>query len=180
MNKAIFSDLDGTIIRTNSGKKFPKDIDDWTLKTDVLDAYYNYMSNNLIGLICIVTNQGGVEAGYFTKEDIFTKLENIRIAIQKYYLDKYTYRVDIDFGISFTMNKKDFKRKPNPGLGYELAIRNNLYLSRCIMVGDADGGEDSHSSDDIDFANNCVMNFMSVDNFVNIYSNEFYITPNIY
>lgn len=180
MNKAIFSDLDGTLIRVKSGNKFPKDIDDWELKTDVLNALYTYMSNNLIGLICIVTNQGGVQAGYWTVEEINSKLENIVKSIKEYYLSNFNYRIDIDYGVSYTINKNDFNRKPNPGMGYKLALRNNLFLSRCIMIGDADGTKDAHSSDDIEFANNCVMNFLSVDNFVNIYSNNFYITPNLF
>jgi len=180
MNKAVFCDLDDTLIKVKSNNKFPKTIDDWELRTEVLDSLYTYMSNNLIGLICIVTNQGGVQAGFWKKEQIDSKLEAVRNAVHKYFIEKYNYRIDTDYGVSYTTNPNDFMRKPNPGLGYQLATRNRVFLSRCIMIGDADGGEDSHSSDDVDFANNCVMNFWSVDNFVNIYSNDLYITPTLF
>jgi DNA 3'-phosphatase len=170
MNKALFSDLDGTLIRTKSGKKFPENKDDWELDYTVLNAMYNYMFKNLSGTLCIVTNQGGVEAGYSTVEDMNFKLHSIKEAIEKYFIDKYSYNVKVDYGACFTNDPTDFLRKPNPGLGYHLALRNNLSLSKCIMVGDASGLETSFSDTDFGFAQNCVMNYFDVEQFVALYS----------
>ena len=170
MNKAVFSDLDGTLIKTKSGKTFPENIDDWYLDLTVLDSIYNYMFKNLTGTLCIVTNQGGVEAGYLTKEEFMLKLDNIKKAIHKYFLDKYNYNITIDAGVSFTNDNRDFMRKPNPGLGYYLALSNNVFLPQCIMIGDASGEEGDHSDADYMFANNCVMNYFDVEKFVLFYS----------
>ncbi len=170
MTRAVFADLDGTLIRTKSNKTFPENIDDWVLDYTVLDAIYNYMFKNLSGTLCIVTNQGGVEAGYFTRDEITLKLNNIREAIFNYFLDKYNYNVKIDSAASFTNDPTDFMRKPNPGLGYKLAIHNNLILTQCIMVGDASGREGDHSDVDEGFASNCVMNYFDVEAFIMFYS----------
>jgi DNA 3'-phosphatase len=178
MNKAVFSDLDGTLIRTKSGKTFPVDKDDWVLDLTVLDAIYNYMFKNLTGTLCIVTNQGGVEAGFHTRESIVTKLEDIRKAIFKYFMDKYNYNVKIDSGACYTNDPTDFMRKPNPGLGYHLGINNNLILTQCVMIGDASGREGDHSDSDEGFASNCVMNYFDVETFVMVYSpNDIYKSP---
>ena len=180
MNRAVFADLDGTLIHTKSAKKFPENIDDWLLDLTVLDSIYNYMFKSLSGTLCIVTNQGGVEAGYVTRNDIILKLSNIKEAIFNYYLDKYNYNVKIDYAASFTNDPTDFMRKPNPGLGYQLAIRNNLILTNCIMVGDASGREGDHSDVDEGFASNCVMNYFDVENFVMFYSpNKIYRNESI-
>jgi len=180
MNKAVFADLDGTLIRTKSGKTFPKDKDDWVLDLTVLDAVYNYMFKNLTGTLCIVTNQGGVEAGFITRDDVTIKLANIREAIFKYFMDKYNYNVKIDSAASYTNDPTDFMRKPNPGLGYHLAINNNLILTQSVMIGDASGREGDHSDSDEGFASNCVMNYFDVETFVMVYSpNDIYKSPMI-
>ena len=162
MNKAVFADLDDTLVKTKSGEKIPKDRNDWVLDLTVLDAIYNYMFKHLSGTLCIVTNQGGVEDEVITREDVTVKLENVRKAIYDYYMKKYNYNVKVDSGASYTNDPTDFMRKPNPGLGYHLAIQNNLILAKCVMVGNADVDEA--------FANNCIMNHFDVESFVMFYS----------
>ena len=178
MNKAVFADLDGTLINTKSGKTFPENVNDWILDLTVLDTMYAYMFKNLIGTLCIVSNQGGVESGYITRDEVMAKLSNIKLAIEEYFLDKYSYNLKIDFAASFTNDPTDFMRKPNPGLGYKLAIANNLVLSQCIMIGDASGREGDHSDVDEGFASNCIMNYFDVESFVMFFSpNKLYRNP---
>lgn len=178
MNKAVFADLDGTLVRSKSGKKYPENTDDWILDLTLLDAIYAYMFRNLSGTLCIISNEEGVEAGMVTRDNVMARLTKIKNAIADYFLDKYSYNLKIDFAASFTNDPTDFMRKPNPGLGYKLAIANNLILSQCIMIGDSSGREDDSSDIDEGFASNCVMNYFDVENFVMFYSpNEIYRNP---
>ena len=55
--KFLFTDLDGTLIKTISGKTFPKDATDFQLRKEVLDKIK--LMPGLLGIF-IVTNQGGI------------------------------------------------------------------------------------------------------------------------
>ena len=65
--KVLFIDLDGTLIKTISGKTFPEDITDFRIQLSVLDKIVEKLPN--LNSFYIVTNQGGVDI-YYTKEDI--------------------------------------------------------------------------------------------------------------
>ena len=64
--KVLFADLDGTLIKTRSGKDFPVDKDDWTIPSYVIRSIRKYAPDYLL----IVTNQGGIGYG-IVKEDDF-------------------------------------------------------------------------------------------------------------
>ena len=56
-------------------------------------------------------------------------------------------------------------RKPNPGLAYNLAIKNNIILLQCVAI-----GSDEHLEEM--FANNCGMHSFDVETFLSFYSTE--------
>ena len=62
--KVLFIDLDGTLIKTISGKTFPEDITDFRIQLPVLDKIIEKIPNLIY--FFIVTNQGGI--GKFTTE----------------------------------------------------------------------------------------------------------------
>lgn len=126
LNKALFLDLDGTIIKTKSGETFAKDINDWEFISGVLPAIKRYVEKGYI--IVIVSNQGGIELGYHTASYIEDKIQNIRREIEDY--------IRIDVNISYCPYMDGYYRKPNPGMAYHFAIALNLDLRKSIMIGD--------------------------------------------
>ena len=79
----IFSDLDGTLINTVSGKTFPEDITDFRIRKDVLDVLRKLSREGTLKDICIVTNQGGIPQ-YVSEQEFETKLMAIRTFISGY------------------------------------------------------------------------------------------------
>ena len=125
-NKGLFLDLDGTIITTKSGNKFPDDEHDWKFLPKVLDKIKFYSDQGYI--VCITTNQGGIEMGKVTQEVIENKLRDITQEIES------NIRTDVNTVYCPSMN--GYHRKPNPGQAYTLALELELDLSESIMVSD--------------------------------------------
>ena len=72
--KVLFIDLDSTLIKTISGKKFPEDITDFRIQLPVLNKVVEKFPK--LEFFFIVTNQGGI-GKFTTKEDFITKLISI-------------------------------------------------------------------------------------------------------
>lgn len=127
--KALFADLDNTVIETESGRKFPIHSDDWKLIPEILPFIKKYTDNGY--RLIIVSNQGGIESGYLTDVTFKNKIEAICKLIEK--VNKLKKN-----SISFFYCKEmeGYNRKPNPGMAYEAALEYELDLSQCVMVGD--------------------------------------------
>lgn len=154
-NKIAAFDLDGTIIKTKSGRVFPKDKDDWVFFNDnVKKVLYNLCNNNF--KIVIFTNQSGIGKGKIKREDFEKKIENIEKDL------------NLDFDI-FIATGDDYYRKPRTGMWdlfqslYPVKIdyRNSFYC------GDAaareknwiPGKKKDFSSSDMNFAHNIGLKF---------------------
>lgn len=159
--KYLFSDLDGTLIETLSGETFPKDKDDWKLKTDVIEAIKKLNPERLY----IVSNQGGIEKGYFTEESFEIKMINIINSLRKCLPDIK----DIDYEYCITNDKNDTYRKPNAGMIYVIQQRCGISLNEALMIGDASGKEGQFSDSDKKCAENAGMAYMDVEDFINNY-----------
>ena len=129
-HKILLCDLDGTLIVTKSGKTFPIDEDDWRFKDGVKEAIQNYNPK----CIFIVTNQGGIEAGFVDEANFFRKfktiIENIR-----------TWGHFIVDGIYCTSTDKNhYYRKPNIGMvehfQYDYFHGHDFSPSEALMIGD--------------------------------------------
>jgi D,D-heptose 1,7-bisphosphate phosphatase len=133
MNKAIFLDRDGTIIKDKNYaykkediKFLPKSIEGLKLLQD-----NNY---NLI----IVTNQSGIARGFFSETDYFNfrdelhhKLELKGVNIDAEYFCPHHFEEGRGkYRINCTC------RKPNPGMILEAKKDFNLNLDYCWMIGD--------------------------------------------
>lgn len=66
----LFCALDGTLIETISGERFPKGIWDMKLKLDVLDAIKKLKPE----FVLIASNQSGIESGSADAQKFETKL----------------------------------------------------------------------------------------------------------
>lgn len=87
--------MDGTLIKTISGKTFPEDITDFRIQLPVLNKIIEKIPN--LTYFFIVTNQGGI--GKFTTEgDFQTKLFSIERFCDMYFRDRVKiYFSDSDY-----------------------------------------------------------------------------------
>lgn len=161
--KVLFADMDGTLIRTRSGNDHPTDINDWLLKDDVIENIYKMGIERLH----IVSNQGGISKGYFTKKDINRKINNICMAIQSFGSSGYCpFFVTYDF--CETDNRHDIKRKPNTGMFDNfMRVFGKYKKDDCLMLGDASGKEGDFSDSDLKAAENFGIDYIDVNDFVN-------------
>lgn len=162
--KVIFSDLDGTLIETISGKTFPKGIWDMKIRFDVLDKIKEIKPECLL----IVTNQGGIEKGFVNRRNFEFKMEYLCRSIKEY--------TEIPVEYSYCeKNATTYKyRKPNTGmldsLMYKMInrgiIENGIETDKMLMIGDASGKDGQFSDSDKRTAENYCIDYMDVEDFV--------------
>lgn len=163
--KVIFSDLDGTLIETISGKTFPKGIWDMKIRFDVLDKIKEIKPECLL----IVTNQGGIEKGFVNRRNFEFKMEYLCRSIKEY--------TEIPVEYSYCeKNATTYKyRKPNTGMLDSLMhkminrgiIENGIETDKMLMIGDASGKDGQFSDSDKKTAENYCIDYMDVDDFAN-------------
>jgi HAD superfamily hydrolase (TIGR01662 family) len=134
INKALFLDLDGTIIVTRSGARFPKDKMDYKFNQNILYAIEQYVNQGFH--VMIVSNQGGIEKGIVKLNDF---REKIRRIVNVIIVETGIPMAHIGYRYAIGNSEDDYFRKPNPGMAYDLAMSYILDLSESIMVGDASG-----------------------------------------
>lgn len=159
--KVLFADLDGTLIDTISGDTFPKGIWDMCIRFDVLDVIKKLAPDYIL----IVTNQGGIEAGFVNEVNFRAKLEYVGRSISEYCgCECYAqYCVSND--------KSYLYRKPNTKMLEcltEVHVGDDFeYIkSVSLMIGDASGKEGQFSDSDKKTAENFGIDYMDVEDFV--------------
>lgn len=151
-NIVIF-DLDGTIIKTKSGKTFPINKNDWIFNYDNIVSFLNNLENTIIG---IISNQKGLKSDGQIK-DWEEKINQICKSI--------------NFHFVFASFKDDRYRKPMVSSWDFLKeqFKNlNIANSDIVYVGDAAGREGDHSDTDLKFALNCNFKFNTPEKFFKI------------
>ena len=115
----------------------------------------------------IVTNQGGIESGFVNAYNFRAKLEYITRAISEYCDCKC-------YGTYCSSNDKlNPHCKPNTGMLEDL-LKNtvgynfNYIKSVSLMIGDTSGKEGQFSDSDKKIAENFGIDYMDVDDFVNM------------
>lgn len=147
--EVIFADLDGTLIDTISGETFPKGIWDMRLRFDVLDAIKKLHPQ----YVFIVSNQGCIDNGCVNKIHFNHKIDYICSAIKEY-CNCYCEAVYYDTNDKF----------------HNTQHRNDNYS--VLMIGDASGKEGLFSYIDKKTAENFGIDYMDVDNFVELINLE--------
>ncbi|SKA83841.1 D-glycero-D-manno-heptose 1,7-bisphosphate phosphatase [Clostridium sp. USBA 49] len=127
MNKALFLDRDGVI--NDNSKKHVNKPDDLIIYDGVKEALKKAYDGGYD--LFIVTNQGGIEMGHLTKE----QLEDIHKKMIEE-LKPYCSFKEIKYCPDF--NKKSNCRKPNPGMILELSKKYSVDLKNSWMIGDMD------------------------------------------
>lgn len=147
-------DLDYTLIKTKTGKKFPVDKNDWMILNENIKKKISNLSNCLIG---IVSNQKGLKSEQ-------QKIEWI------YKIEQISKELRIDF--VFASINDDRYRKPLPGSFdfikeyYKFIDWDDLKLNNKIYyIGDAFGREKDFSDTDIKYALNNGLKFKTPEIF---------------
>lgn len=70
--RILLFDFDGTLIETASGNTFATDLTDMRIKMDVVNKALDLMQENGVKVFAIVSNQGGVEAGFVLRMLVLT------------------------------------------------------------------------------------------------------------
>lgn len=158
--KVLFADLDGTLIDTISDGVFPKGIWDMQFKWDIIEAIKNMEPE----IILIASNQGGIEAGYITKESFGIKINYVCKCIEDY------CGIKCRAMYCTTNDKTDPYRKPNPMMLEQLTERYvgddfDYIKSKSIMIGDASGKEGQFSDSDKKTAENFGIDYLDIKDF---------------
>ena len=161
--KVIFCDLDGTLIETISGEVFPKGVWDMRIRFDVLDAIKALHPQYIL----IVSNQGGIESGFVNDDNFRAKSGYVAATIREY-CDCECYAM-----YCVTNDKSDPYRKPNTGLleellGWYVGDDFDSIKPTSLMIGDASGKEGQFSDSDKKTAENFGIDYMDVEDFVNL------------
>lgn len=126
MNKAIFFDKDGTLI-----KDVPYNVDPALISFEE----YAFESIKLLQekgfLVFIISNQPGIGLGYFEENDLKAVEEKIKLSFSEHQLN-----LDGFYYCPHTANEGCNCRKPKPGLILKAANENNIELSQSWMIGD--------------------------------------------
>ena len=138
-------DLDYTIIKTKSRKKFPLDKDDWLYLYDHTDSFLRTLSKT--HNIAIFSNQAGLKKT-IKKEAFIEKIVNIIKDLS----------IPIKIYVSL---KNEFFRKPLTGLWklYKSLRTNNIENTDDFYCGDAAGRKGDFSDTDFMFSQNIGVKF---------------------
>jgi D,D-heptose 1,7-bisphosphate phosphatase len=123
MKKALFLDRDGVI---NLDKEYVYRFDDieWMPGVFELIKYFNQIGY----LVIILTNQSGVEHGFYQESDVLKLHQQM-----DEYLKKQNCYIDDWF---FCPSLKGEDRKPAPGMMVKAAHKYSIDLSGSLMIGD--------------------------------------------
>lgn len=157
INKVLFSDLDGTLIKTLSGNNFPIACYDMQPRFDTLAAIKLFKPD----IVCIVTNQGGIEKGFVNRLFFENKCRWISSIIAE------GCRADCVYDYCDTTDDNDIKRKPNPGMINRFKEHFNKYFSdNCTFLMIGDRFEDELC------AKNANISYLNVEDFIKEYKPE--------
>lgn len=168
-SKVAAFDMDGTLIKTMSGKRFARDVDDWRLFDDLrVPAKLKALYDEGYSLV-IISNQLGVSKGKVSTADIQLKVDNI------------VSQLDLPF-VAILATENNHMRKPRIGsweyleqLAGESAHQSSFYC------GDAAGRPKDFAATDFQFALNIGIDFKTPEQlFLNrkpLYRDEWEFDP---
>lgn len=140
-------DLDGTLIKTKSGKKFPKDENDWIFFSNNVQSKIKELHKNNYSII-IITNQAGLS------------VDN-KLTIWKKKITNIFHELNLPIKI-FSSIAHNIYRKPFPTIMNELIFpyTPDIDLINSFYCGDACGRDKDHSDCDLKFAINSKLKFI--------------------
>lgn len=174
--RILLFDFDGTLIETASGNTFATDLTDMRIKMDVVNKALDLMQENGVKVFAIVSNQGGVEAGFVSGADIEAKIEYVLRSVHDLAVKRGIRGVIYEKRLCYSNDKQDPMRKPNTGMIDDILMKckdtvmrgmNFSQLKGCsLMVGDASGLPGQFSDSDKVCAEKAGVEYMDVITFV--------------
>mgnify|MGYP002777335427 CR=1 FL=1 len=150
LNKAVFINLDGTLVKTKSGNDHFINTDDWEFNSGILPVLKRYTNEGYY--ICIVSNQGGISTGKVLESDVEERIRKIDKELEQY--------LGCGVNSAYAKQLESYYRKPNPGMAYHFALELHLSLRDSIMIGS--------TKTDNDFAKNAYIGtYYHVNDFIN-------------
>ena len=140
-SKLAMFDLDSTLIKTKSGRKFPKDAKDWQPLYEHVPVILRQLVEDGWRLV-IFTNQSGISR----------KPEKLKSITKKLKRMQKKWKVGFDI---FIASDKDIYRKPCTGMWKLLDVN----YDEAFYCGDAAGREGDFSDSDKNFAHNIGVKF---------------------
>ena len=174
--RILLFDFDGTLIETASGNTFATDLTDMRIKMDVVNKALDLMQENGVKVFAIVSNQGGVEAGFVSGTDIEAKIEYVLRSVHDLAVKRGIRGVIYEKRLCYSNDKQDPMRKPNTGMIDDVLMEckdtvmhgmNFSQLKGCsLMVGDASGLPGQFSDSDKVCAEKAGVDYMDVIQFL--------------
>lgn len=174
--RILLFDFDGTLIETASGKTFATDLTDMRIKMDVVNKALDLMQENGVKVFAIVSNQGGVEAGFVSGADIEAKIEYVLRCVHDLAVKRGIRGVLYEKRLCYSNDEQNQMRKPNTGMIDDILMKckdtvmrgmNFSQLKGCsLMVGDASGLPGQFSDSDKVCAYNSGINYMDITTFL--------------
>ena len=174
--RILLFDFDGTLIETASGNTFATDLTDMRIKMDVVNKALDLMQENGVKVFAIVSNQGGVEAGFVSGADIEAKIEYVLRSVHDLAVKRGIRGVLYEKRLCYSNDKQDPMRKPNTGMIDDILMKckdtimpgmDFSQLKGCsLMVGDASGLPGQFSDSDKVCAYNSGINYMDITTFL--------------
>lgn len=141
--RVLFTDADGTIRRSKSGKKFISGPDDIELIPGVCERIKKFQDNGFD--VCIVSNQDGIAHGFKSVDTVVAEFEEtIKLMyINKVFVDNSIFCPFDEKGHIEPYNIRSLGRKPGYGMVSDLVVsyfeENVLVdLDKSLFIGDRD------------------------------------------
>jgi len=127
MNRAIFLDRDGTIIKDKNYLGDPAGVD---LLSNAGEALY--LLQNAGFKLIVITNQSGIARGIFTKEDLYRVHKKLRYLL----LSRYEVKID---GIYYSpdLPGESETRKPSPNLALRACKKFEITPWSSFVIGNS-------------------------------------------
>ena len=174
--RILLFDFDGTLIETASGNTFATDLTDMRIKMDVVNKALDLMQENGVKVFAIVSNQGGVEAGFVSGADIEAKIEYVLRSVHDLAVKRGIRGVLYEKRLCYSNDEQNPMRKPNTGMIDDILMKckdtvmrgmNFSQLKGCsLMVGSASGLPGQFSDSDKVCAEKAGIDYMDVITFV--------------
>lgn len=154
--KVLFSDLDGTLIETLSGKEFPIGCFDMQPKIEVLKAIKLFKPD----IVVIVSNQGGIQEGYVNGLFFRNKIKWVTSIVAE------CCGCECVFDYCPSSDPNNVMRKPNIGMidRYRSFVLSKHYDAKYFMIGDR--------NEDEQCAKNAKIDYLDVNEFVKEYNKD--------
>ena len=156
----LFTDLDGTLTETITGKTFPEGIWDMKFKFDV----FRQIKKMQPEYICVVSNQAGI--GEFVSSNDF----NVKFKYAGTSLKEFTGVKNVYGQYCASEDKNNIRRKPNTGMLKDFieTVTPNVPKSECLMLGDASGKPGDFSDSDLKTAENFGIDYIDVNDLLKL------------